>query len=70
MFPLFKHHRIQDYWERHIHAIAMLSGSLALIAFVLAICFALLIFSDTTAMLLQLLQWVGRDCLWCTITPS
>jgi len=70
MATLFKHHHIREYWERHIHGIAMFSGSLAIIALVIACCFALVIFSEMTVLLLQLLEWIGKDCLWCMITPS
>ena len=65
-----KHHRLHDYVGRYIPGIALLSGSLALIALVITACIALLIFSDTTVLLLQLLQWIGKDCIWCIITPS
>ncbi|PUA18785.1 hypothetical protein [Glaciimonas sp. PCH181] len=69
-----KQHRIHDYMDRHFAAIASISGQLALIALIvtlfLSACLALVIFSDTTLLLLQLLQWIGKDCIWCIITPS
>ncbi|MGS0743977.1 hypothetical protein ACVBEF_19515 [Glaciimonas sp. GG7] len=65
-----KHHRLHDYLARYLSSVTLLSGSLALIALVIAICIGLLIFGETTILLLQLLQWIGRDCIWCIITPS
>ena len=69
-----KQHRIHDYLDRHFAAIASVSGQLALIVFIVTLgltaCLALVIFSDTTLLLLQLLQWIGKDCIWCIITPT
>lgn len=64
-----KRDRIESVMRRTIAALPFADGCQAAIVLLLMLCISVLIFSAAPSLLLHLLQWLGKDCIWCTVAP-
>ncbi|MBB5201962.1 hypothetical protein HNR39_003824 [Glaciimonas immobilis] len=49
--------------------ITIVLGIMTAIFVTFLFCVGIILFNETPILLLRLLQWIGRDCVWCTVTP-
>ena len=65
-----KRHRIRSVMKQTIAALPVADGRQAAIILLLMLCIGVLIFNAAPSLLLHLLQWLGKGCVWCTIAPA